>query len=391
MNHIDCMNHRIHAAFKRCYLLLLLTGVMPLAMAQNASPEQAVIQAVVNNSLLPAHQQLDQRSKVLNAEAEKFCASLSAAALADLRTAWLQAMQSWGALAMVDFGPIETTNAQPQFQFWPDPLNLVQRKFASRIAGKNLAISAEELEKAGVGMQGLSALEYLLFDEALATPEKYAAQKPLCPLLKATAHNLASNAQQLAQLWQDDFGPTFYNLDVEKVHAGYFKRNVGIVLSSMITALDHIRHQKLGLALGMEKRGNAGRASKPGRLNPQLLESWRSQSSLAQIKASLALALDWYQMQHGLSWYLLQKNPSSNRSNQSGKAALLDQKIKAGFAAALSQIDASPGSAEQLLQEKQPATLVQLHRSVSEVYYLLKVDYAKASGIEYRFNARDGD
>lgn len=45
-----------------------------------------------------------------------------------LDNSWLDAFLAWQQVRFVDFGPVENNNLSWQFQFWPDPKNLVARK-----------------------------------------------------------------------------------------------------------------------------------------------------------------------------------------------------------------------------------------------------------------------
>lgn len=378
------------SAFCRCLLATatVLFGVADMAVAEEQSTEYRLLLATVNERLVPAHQRLYDQSKLLNSAAKGFCEKPGNASLKATRESWLQAMLAWQALSMIDFGPVETTNARFLFQFWPDPLNLVERKLATRIAGKNPDISPEQLAQASVAVQGLSAMEYLLFDEAIAKVRRYAGHKHLCRILTATAANLEANAGQLNRLWAD-FGKRYVSPELEKSHPGYFVTNVEKLFSSLITSLETIKNRKLGAALGIAPvlpsaipGEETSPAAKSRAANAFLLEGWRSRTSLRQIRANLQSGLGLYEMPHGFGWYMTQQSPESGA---------LDRQIRADYAAAIAQIDALDHSAFELLQRNQPEALMRLHDTVGRLSQRLQLDYAKAAQLDYTFNARDGD
>jgi hypothetical protein len=238
-------------------------------------------------------------------------------------------------------------------------------------------ISAQQLASSSVAIQGLSAMECLLFDDGMGTPGNFLSKPHLCLILQRTAGNLVLNARKLNRPWQNEFPYRWLNLDREKQQPGYLKRNVESLFSGLVMALDLIKGPKLGKPLGM-KQGKKHQ----GKLNPWQLESWRSRTSLDQIQTTLIAARKLYEMELGLSWCLTQKSPAFRS---------LDQEIRQRLKDTIAIVTEIDGHAFELLRNNQSEQLEALYQSMSQLHGLLKIDYASTADIQYRFNAKDGD
>ena len=125
--------------------------------------------------------------------------------------AFTETVRAWGALDFIRFGPVAREHRLERIFFWPDP-----RGFASRQLNQVLAARKPELLEPGalssqsVAVQGLTALEILLFDEKtpLGTGTDDAA-KYRCALAGAIAANLNTIATEISTGWT---GPDGYRM-----------------------------------------------------------------------------------------------------------------------------------------------------------------------------------
>ncbi len=348
---------------------------------QKQAAELALLNAVSSNLIQPTHQILQEHALQLQILTASFCETPTQTSFNYVQGAWKQAMHTWSALAAINFGPIDETEALWRFQFWPDPINLVQRKFNSRLSGANNDNSPDQLAQASMAIQGLSALEFLLFDPGISLAD-YQTKTHFCTILQGTAANLATNATLLNSAWQQEYPQRWLDIKKAATSPDYFTRNIESLFSGMVMALDTIKSQKLGTPLGFKKGENSlPVGAKP---NPWQVESWRSQTSIPHILATLQFSQELYAMEFGFSWYLFNKSPAAD-------AEVLDKKIRDLFAATNQRAAALDKSAFVLLQNNDTKNLLQLHTDVEQLHQLLKISYAKATGIQFRFNAKDGD
>lgn len=358
--------------------------------AEAAAAELTLLRSLLQTVIQPAHQELDSAAAALAAQAEIFCQQPSPQSFARVQASWRTAMGAWAGVSPINFGPLDEENLAWRFQFWPDPINLVQRKFRSRLGGSVDAIDPESLAQASVAIQGLSALEYLLFDETIGNLQSYQAHDHRCGILTATTHNLKHNAARLHQAWQTDYPRRWLALQHLATKPDYFHFQVEKLFSGLVMALDMISSKKLGAPLGINEDGEH-----TGYLNPWQLESWRSGTSLKQITATLKTCQRLYAAENGLGWYL-NRNADADADAPSSEPKTpghneLHLQIKKHFDQVLELATAIEQPAFQLIQQKNIKTLENLQRQVTLLRDLLKHDYAQAAAIQFRFNAHDGD
>lgn len=293
----------------------------------------------------------------LDQAATSYCATPSAERRQALETAWAQAFDSWQAVRFVDFGPIEQDNLAWQFQFWPDAKNTVARK-VNLWLGSEQSIGVEQLKADSVAVKGFPALEYLLFDplaaKAQPLPEEHA-----CELVTAISSLLQHNATQLQEQWQA-FRPHYLSTE-------QFQNTT--VLAAM-HGLDILRNKRLAAPMGLE--------GKPRR-NPYISDAWRSEHSLAGIRASLV----------GLQQYFL---PGLRQLLSSDEGAELVERLDQQLTATVARLERQSADMQTLLADDDGYRNLQLiFIEVDKLNQLLSGNIASELGIIRGFNSSDGD
>jgi predicted lipoprotein len=358
------------------------------------SAEYLLVQAILSDAIIPWHETFEKELQALSEQSDRFCIQPSTEQFARLKRQWRQAMYSWSNIGPVNFGPIDDTNVAWRFQFWPDPLNYVHRKFKSRLDGTNVAISAQELSEASVAIQGLSALEYLLFGDAQDDVSLYLGSLNRCKILTSTSRNLAAEGKKISTAWATSYKDNWTALDKiikDKViknqlvqEQSLSKRHLEIIFNGMLTNLVMIKNRKVGGPLGIKEGGDSqDKASKNAsrRIKSNYLESWRSETSLENIRTNLRAMEQLYIMPNGFAWYLTHQGVNSD----------LDLLIRQAFSKLNSQLEVIDSSAFDQLEKSEYSALDQLHKDVSELFRILRYDYMKALNLHYRFNSHDGD
>src|SRR5690606_41988777 len=82
----------------------------------------------LHQAIQSGYQSLAKEADELRHAAEAYCEAPHTKAKTRLEQEWLDAMLAWQRVRFVDFGPVERNNLSWQFQFWPDPKNLIARK-----------------------------------------------------------------------------------------------------------------------------------------------------------------------------------------------------------------------------------------------------------------------
>lgn len=358
--------------------LVLLSGCGP-------SPEQQALDAAVTNSIKPWHQEFVAATRDLAGTAHKYCAIseplLTVGARQMLQQSWREAMLSWAQLQLVQFGPVLKDNKNWKLQFWPDKKNLVRKKVEQVLADPG-AINADRIGRASAVAQGLSALEYLLFDPAAWAEPKTDIQRQqrMCDYIVAASQRSAWIARYLSRDWfeaENDYAQAFLNPGAENLHFSDHKQAIAMMLDALVANLEIIKNRKLAAPLGLHNSLQLG--------NGYLLEAWRSKYSLALLKQSLQASYQFYKF-GGLAQYLQQTD------NNAQQGVVLEQDIDILFKQSLDQVQALKGELfTGVTDPEQRLQLSKLHDQLAALIKPLKHQVPDHLGVTLGFNANDGD
>lgn len=196
----------------------------------------------------PAYSQLEDSFQALEQHTEALCHSPSEEALDEARNAFEDAALAWAGIEWFRTGPAMSDNRLERILFYPDrkSTGLKQVRRAMRTEDKDAASSAT-LAKQSVAMQGLGAIEFLLFGkdaEQLADGEAGFR----CTYAMAVADNLVGIAEELSQGWSDD--EKLAALFVSPARDNPLFRDhveaLNLVLGTMIHGLEAIRDIRIG-------------------------------------------------------------------------------------------------------------------------------------------------
>lgn len=113
---------------QRLTLSICLASSLAAAPLMAADANNADYRAQWHTDIHAGYQNLASQGQALASQAETYCEAPSAQGLEQTKQAWLDAFLAWQKVRYVDFGPVEQANRAWQFQFWPDPKNLIARK-----------------------------------------------------------------------------------------------------------------------------------------------------------------------------------------------------------------------------------------------------------------------
>lgn len=275
-----------------------------------------------------------------------------------LQSAWLDAFLAWQRVRYVNFGPVENSNLSWQFQFWPDPKNLVARK-ANYLLGTDEPVTDEVIEQSGVAVQGFPMVEYLLFDEQLNGSENALPATRNCEVMTAVTRHMSSNSRTLADNWTA-FKPHY--LETAQYRAATIKAGM--------TALEILEERRLAQPMGL--RGN-------GKRNPYITDAWRSGNSLMGVEATIV----------GLQQQFL---PGLVTLLEAGGNLALAERIRHQFASVTENFPQAHVPVTNLLGDDSQFRLLQnLYVDVSQLTTLVNDEAAVALGVVRGFNSSDGD
>jgi predicted lipoprotein len=188
----------------RTLLLAFVAAVM--AFAGPARAENAAVAGAISGFVKPAYTQFHSVSTQLRGQMDTLCADRSPDRVAAVQSTFLTVVAAWSEVEIVRFGPVTEENRLERILFWPDRKSIGLKQVQAALADKDAsATDPATLKGKSVAMQGLGALEFVLFgtgSEALAEPgEAYR-----CAYGLAIARNVEDMAAAIVAGWQDPAG-----------------------------------------------------------------------------------------------------------------------------------------------------------------------------------------
>lgn len=190
--------------------------------------------------------------------------------------AYHAAFDAWLGVAHVRLGPVEQDGYALAIAFWPDPKALGAKAQRGLLAGDPARLQPKSFAEESVAARGLMGLERLLYPDDAPGEET-------CPLIRATAADLARMAQQIAADW-----PAFATL---LIHAGKPGNTRFLteaearqtLLTQIATTLDFNASQRLGRPMGSfnTPRPTRAEARASGRSQRNLVLSLRALRAMA--------------------------------------------------------------------------------------------------------------
>lgn len=339
-------------------LFIALSLVATPLMAANDDAQTADYRAQWHKEILAGYQSLATQSQALESQAQAYCQSPSPEKLDDTKQAWLDAFLAWQQVRFVDFGPVEENNRTWQFQFWPDPKNLVARK-ASYLLKNEAPITPEIIAESGVAVQGFPMVEYLLYDQTFSSSERALPTDRSCQLLVAVAQHIAHNGETLANDWKD-----FQNNYVGN------KQYTDTTIRAAMAGLEILEERRLATPMGL--RGN-------GKRSVYSADAWRSGASLITTDASV----------RGLKHYFL---PAFSKLLNDREQTNLAKRIEQQFEEVLANFPELDRPMATLLSDDNAfRSLQSLYIDLTQLTALVNDRAAVELGVVRGFNSSDGD
>lgn len=372
-------------------LLLFLAAALASTLTYLSKPasdkqdlERQVARDLAENTITHFHQQFAISTKALSASSQTFCLNPNETTLQVAQEQWKLAMSDWQAVKIINFGPIKVNNLSWRLQFWPDKKNLVGRKIKSLLKSEDI-IDKAGLKESSVVIQGLSALEYLLFDRTGGKLSHYqtAGKGPRqCDLLQTVASLTQQTAEQLASAWQADaeYSSNFINTTATESEADDTEIATGtppitLLIESVLANLETLKNDKLGAPLGLK--------SATGKTNAFLAEAWRSQYSLPLVSANLRSV-----RQLLVNGELLGLTDFLIANDQQALAARLLTQLDA---AQITLNSVRKPLTEAINHDESRQALSKAHADLAMLINTLKRDIPIALNISLGFNDNDGD
>jgi predicted lipoprotein len=256
---------------------LFLLAAVPAGAASLDSG--ATVTRSIADFVRPGYVRFHDATTALDKAAANLCKAPSGASLEAARAAFSSAIDSWSQIEIIRFGPVTEENRLERILFWPDRKSIGLKQVQAALAERDRTASdAKELAGKSVAMQGLGALEFVLYGTGA---EELSGQTGSfrCAYGAAISKNLDEMASELAAEWADltgfsakwqDFGdknPLYRNADEALTE----------LLEVFVNGLELIRDQRLGGFLGDTEKAD----------KPKQALFWRSGKTADALKGNM--------------------------------------------------------------------------------------------------------
>jgi len=359
-------------AISACILLLVATPALALEDADYA----AAVVSTAKGTIIPGYQAFGYTAKDMQARLEALCKAPADDTLKNAQQQFAALTTAWARIQYISFGPIFEHQRAFRIEYWPDKRNVVGRQLAEVLKKQeHAALEPERFATTTVGVQGLPALERMLFGDDAISELKGAGAAFRCGLFAAISNNLETIARDVVTGWTEGDSAFLARIehpseDDEELPSG--RDAAGRLLNDLLTATIAMRDMKLLAPLGTSLAKAKG----------QNAEYWRSGQSVAVLAANLDGWRALFGTDQGLGG-LLAAQPNGKPVADDVSAAA-DQAAKALAEITLPLDKAVADSAQRKRVEAFAVQLVKLRD-------LLAGPVTTTLNLPVGFNALDGD
>ena len=247
--------------------MLLIASLWP---AQAKTDHATIARDALTKVIRPGYDALATKAAHLKERTDALCAHPSEAALRAAKEAFAATVESWSRVEIFRFGPVNRDHRHERLFFWPDPKGIGLRQVRQVLAKKDASVLLPEtLSQKSVALQGLPALEYLLYGDDAVTLTKGAREIGFrCGFAASIAANVADIAGVVAEDWRDGAPDSKIFLNPGPNDPLYrARKDVTLELFKAFTGgIELVRDQKLGKPLGTSAE----------EARPRLAAFWRS-------------------------------------------------------------------------------------------------------------------
>ncbi|PST26998.1 hypothetical protein C7U60_01495 [Mesorhizobium plurifarium] len=334
-----------------------------------------VMAQAVDGFIIPGYRDLAEATNTLSEASTTLCTSPSEATLKAARSAFSDVVDKWSAIEIIRLGPALEQNRFERFLFYPDRKSTGLKQVQAILARKDeSATKAENLKGKSVAVQGLGALEFVLYGtgaEALSGDDGGFR----CRYGLAVSENLRSIAGEFLAQWEK---PDGIQAAWKEPGPGnpLFRDNKEAateLLGVLVHGAEMIKDQRL-------RPFYAGMVDgKPDKGRPKLAIYWRSFNTMPAISANFS-ALQKLFNTAGMERLL----PADSRS--------IAGSINFLFKALIAAADRLEGPVDAALaDERQRARLDFIALNAADLLDRLNREFGGSIGLGAGFSFADGD
>lgn len=284
---------RSPAGKTRTVILLGLTAVLLALPALGQETTQPFDHAGLARQALEAHiapgySRLAEAAAKLSQTLDRHCARPFSKRPRAVDAAFSELVAAWGRVEHINFGPVTTDNRIERILFFPDRRGLGGRQISRVLETRDPAVTdASTLAGRSVALQGLGALDVVLYDLGSSTPSTPEHRAHRCAYARAIATNIASLTRAIFEEWSKPDGYRHDWLNAGSGSRVFVKPSeTTLALAKAFNhGLERVRDERLATALGLGRQ----RRKLPAVLN-------KSGQSLTLLKANIDGLLELYEL-----------------------------------------------------------------------------------------------
>ena len=197
-------------AMMRSFAAVCLLAMVALPLAGHAAPVAPSFPKlnarVIDSYVLPRFKRLADTSGKLAEDMARACDGHKKAARA-VKQDFADTVLAWAAVEFLRFGPMSQIGRPERFDFFPDPRGVTQRQVGALLAKRDAtALDPATLAKKSAAVQGLAALEVLLYDDARPIAGDDEDARYRCKLALSMAQSTNALAREVLAEWDGDAG-----------------------------------------------------------------------------------------------------------------------------------------------------------------------------------------
>lgn len=252
--------------------------------AGNDAAQKPVLERsqVLANSVIkviqPGFVSFKVKAKGLDAAMSALCAAPGAETVAAADTAFAAAVDAYSRIEFFKVGPLVEQNRAERLLFWPDAKGIGLRQVQQILGTKDeTATTPDGLQQKSVGVQGLGALEFVLFGTG-SDALKSGADDFRCRYGRAIAQSAAQIASDMTQEWLSPDGISNHLMDPKPEFTDYRTKVEALeeIVGTMSHGVEALRDTRLLPFIGRD-----------GKAAPKQALFWRSGLSMAAVRANI--------------------------------------------------------------------------------------------------------
>ncbi len=367
------------AAKAICILPTLLFALEPaLAQSQRPFDHAALAANALERHIRPGYASLAAAAVKARQSVSKDCNATGAASRKRIEAAYDRLITAWGRIEHIRFGPITAQNRLERIMFWPDRRGIGARQLTRAVTKRDESIlDPTTLATKSVALQGLTALEFVLFPRKGWRAIDASERAYRCRFAGSITANLAAISQQVSDDWAnpDGFASHWLRPGTGNPHLVLASETTLALAKAFSEGTERVRDDRIGGPMGLNPEQ---------RKTPIVLAA--SNRTMRLVLANIDGLIDLFEA-GGISKALLATNFKDPRINPAANLKLISSELNKARNLARQTIRVPKPFESSAAQSRLVALGFPLKNARIQTAALLTL----IADLSFGFNSSDGD